>query len=272
MRRLHQRVVDDDGKVVLRAAVRSDEHEIADHVAVEDDLAADQIPEPDLLRLGHLEADDRALARVNPHLCVLTRERSARPVILGRPAGGKVLMAIAIELGRRAEAVIRVVARHQLVRVRRIQVHTLGLTVWSVRPADIRTLVPLEAEPSEILEDAALRFPCRSLGVGILDAQDECSVLAVREQPVEQRRAGVAHVQLTGGAGSKSNAHTSVGSRQSAARQQHHRVGGNGLAAPNGVNALVRFGLDADLVARQGERRRQLLFHRGAMRCEFRSL
>ena len=67
-----------------------------------------------------------------------------------------------------------------------------------MRAADVGPLVPVEAEPAQVLEDAGLGLARRALGVGVLDAQDERAVLAVREQPVEQRRARVADVELPG--------------------------------------------------------------------------
>src|SRR2546425_8027935 len=41
----------------------------------------------------------------------------------------------------------------------------------------------------------------RACCVGVLDAQDEDALMPPRVQPVEQRRAGVADVQITGGGG-----------------------------------------------------------------------
>jgi hypothetical protein len=76
-----------------------------------------------------------------------------------------------------------------------------------VQPSDIRTLIPLETEPPEILEDAGFRLPRRALDIGVFDAEDEDALLTVRQQPVEERRTGVPDVELTGGTGSKSYAH-----------------------------------------------------------------
>ena len=39
----------------------------------------------------------------------------------------------------------------------------------------------------------------RALGVGVLDAQHEHAAVAAREQPVEERRARAADVQVAGG-------------------------------------------------------------------------
>ncbi len=51
----------------------------------------------------------------------------------------------------------------------------LGLPVGTMRPADVGALIPLQAEPSEILEDRGLRLARGPLDVGVLDAQDERS-------------------------------------------------------------------------------------------------
>src|SRR5215204_1864684 len=90
------------------------------------------------------------------------------------------------------------IAGDQLVRVRRIQVQALRLTVRSMRSVEVGSLIPVEPQPPEIVEDAQLRLAGRSLGVGVFDPQDKGAVLPVREQPVEQRRARVADMQLPG--------------------------------------------------------------------------
>ena len=99
---------------------------------------------------------------------------------------------------RRAEAVVRAAARDEIARRLAIELEPLGLPVRRVRPADVRALVPVEAEPAQVVENRCLGLARRSLGVGVLDAQDERAAVAAREQPVEQRRARVADVQLAG--------------------------------------------------------------------------
>jgi hypothetical protein len=60
-------------------------------------------------------------------------------------------------------------------------------------------VVPVETQPGETLEDGA-RTLVRAAGfVGILDAQQELSAVLSRVQPVEQRRARAAHVQIARG-------------------------------------------------------------------------
>ena len=73
-----------------------------------------------------------------------------------------------------------------------------------------RALRPIRARASEGREDRRLGFARRSLDVGVLDAEDERAALAARKQPVEQRRARVADVELAGRAGCESDTHDVV--------------------------------------------------------------
>jgi hypothetical protein len=77
-------------------------------------------------------------------------------------------------------------------------VKPLGLAVRAVRPLDVRPFVPIEPQPAKVVQDGELRLARRTPDVGVFDAQDERAVFTVREQPVEQRRARVPHVQLAG--------------------------------------------------------------------------
>src|SRR3954462_5457509 len=83
----------------------------------------------------------------------------------------------------------------------------LGLPVRTVAAADIGTFVPFETEPPQVPQNRRLRLTCRPLDVGILDSQDERASRSPREQPVEQRRAGVANVELPGRARREPNSH-----------------------------------------------------------------
>ena len=98
-------------------------------------------------------------------------------------------------------------AGQQAIRMRAVQVEPLGLAVRADVTAGIGPLVPVESQPPQVFEDALLRLARRPLAVGVFDAQDEGAPAMAREQPVEQRRAGVADVQLSRGAWSKAQAH-----------------------------------------------------------------
>src|SRR5213594_1394454 len=62
------------------------------------------------------------------------------------------------------------------------------------------------AKPRETIEDHFGVLVGVALLVGVLDAEQEFSPLVARVQPVEQRRAGTADVQVPGGGGGETDA------------------------------------------------------------------
>src|SRR5918995_844538 len=77
MRNLHQRVIDDDSKVVRGVTVGANEHRVTDDFAAERDIAADDIVERYVYAGWHLETDDRMLALVHPRARLVGRELTA---------------------------------------------------------------------------------------------------------------------------------------------------------------------------------------------------
>ena len=207
VRHVHQRIVDDHGEVVRRVAVRPDEDGIPDDLGPEPHVAAHEIGKDDLALVGNLEADDGRLARVDPRVRLGCADATAGPRVARRQAGRDCRAAIGFELIGRTETVIGALAGEQFLGVRAVQVQPLGLSIGSVRPADLRSFVPVQAKPAEILEHARLGLVRRALDVRIFDTKDESATGVSRHQPVEQRRAGVAHVQMTGGTGCEADSH-----------------------------------------------------------------
>ena len=82
----------------------------------------------------------------------------------------------------------------------------LRLEVGAVGAADARALVPVEPQPAQPVEDAVHHLGRRALDVGVLDAQDEGAAVPAREEPVEERGAGAADVQVAGGGGREADA------------------------------------------------------------------
>src|SRR5258708_5707466 len=68
--------------------------------------------------------------------------------------------------------------------------------------------VVIQLQPFEAFENRARRLVRRTLQVGILDAQQEFAAQLARKQPVEQRRARGADVQIAGGRWSEANANS----------------------------------------------------------------
>src|SRR5204863_124400 len=60
---------------------------------------------------------------------------------------------------------------------------------------------------ADIAEDGSVGLERGTLRIRVFDAQDERAVIPAREEPVEQRRADVSHMQVSGGAGGKPDSH-----------------------------------------------------------------
>src|SRR5512138_823914 len=93
-----------------------------------------------------------------------------------------------LELAGRAEATVRTPALQQHVSIRDVTLEPVRLV--------IRALVPREPEPRHALQDGRRMRVTGPLAVRILDAQHEHAAMAARKQPVEQRRARSADVQV----------------------------------------------------------------------------
>src|SRR5688500_6475875 len=92
------------------------------------------------------------------------------------------------------------------VRVLAVFLLALRLEVRRMRAADVGPLIPVETEPAQAVDDAGDHLPRRALRVGVLDAQHERAAMPPREQPVEERRARAADVQVAGRGWSETNA------------------------------------------------------------------
>ena len=206
MRHVHQRIVDHHGEVVGGRPVRADDDRIADDVDGKPDVAAHDVLEDDVVVVRHAEADRGPLAAGDARLRLLVRQPPARAA-LRRPPFGRRGLALLLELGRGAEAVVGPVVVHQLLGVRLVEMEPLGLPVRTVGAADVRPLVPVESEPAKVLENGGLGLARRPFGIGVLNPQDEGAALSARQQPVEERRASVPDVQETGGTRGESDSH-----------------------------------------------------------------
>ena len=116
-----------------------------------------------------------------------------------------------------------------------VDVSALGLDVGTVRAADQRSLVPVQAQPAERVVEDLVRLLEISPRVGVLDPQHEGSPVVPGEYPVEQGAAYVADVQVAGRGRGEPYAHLT--GRQVA---EHRKVvTGRGLAV---VHCSASFG------------------------------
>ena len=137
--------------------------------------------------------------------CNLLRgEIAAEAVVARRFLARRLLLSHLLQALGRAEAAVGVPARQQSRGVLPVEVGPLALPVGTERAADVRPLVPIEAEPAQDIDDPLLGSFDIAVAVGVLDAEQEGAVpslapgLPVRQQPVEERGAGAADVQQPG--------------------------------------------------------------------------
>ena len=128
-------------------------------------------------------------------------DRSQAPaVVVPGAAGGLRGLAARLQLVGIAVAVVAVAACAPAARPSRgsVRAAPTGSTGPNGPPTS-GPLVPVEAQPAEALEDAGHHVGRRALDVGVLDAQDERAAGAAGVQPVEERGARAADVQVAGG-------------------------------------------------------------------------
>src|SRR3546814_2480597 len=99
-----------------------------------------------------------------------------RSVVDRRPSGGQRHLALQTQLLRRLVAGIETSRRLQARGGGGVAVEPLGLH---------RLLVPLEAEPAQVVLDGPGEFRRRALGVGVVDAQQIAHAVGAGEQPVD---------------------------------------------------------------------------------------
>ena len=144
---------------------------------------------------------------------------------------------------KREDLVIR--RRNKLRRHRAMTIDALRLQIRTVAAADLRALIPVEPQPAQTVEDPGDHLVRRPLDVGVLDAQHKDAAEPTREQPVEQRRARAANVEVAGGRWSETNSGSwHLGSWGRLSREALRRDSFRGLPS--------RRSLDADNRAKAG--------------------
>ena len=164
---------------------------------VDRDRAVHEIVERRLAR-RHADADGARLVRRLELGDLLGRERQAPAIV--DPA-----FALRVRLGARglqpllrAVAEVRVAVRQKAFGRGLVAIEPLGLEIRPVRSADLGTLVPLEPQPAQALENSADHLRRRTLEVGVFDAQDERAAVPPGEEIVEKRGTRAADVQVAG--------------------------------------------------------------------------
>src|SRR5262245_3260666 len=152
----------------------------------------DGVIERGLPFLGRFEADDERFAAPGARVRFLPREVKEwiRYLPLARGLGGHLFDGRVVALFLRSEVAIGPTFFEQFVGRRRVLLGVIGLEVWP--------LVVIEAQPLQTFEDSPNHLFTGALDVGVFDAEDEFAAGLAGEQPVEQRGARPADVQISG--------------------------------------------------------------------------
>ena len=192
----HQRIIDRVDQGIQRISIRPRECEVRHRSGRERRLTPDQIAPADVL-IGHPQAQDRvaALGKVFGTLgfgevAVVIVVTHLRITPGGNMAG---LDLLGTRVGRVGLAGLHQ-SRHHIA----VEIAALGLPVRAVRPTDLRTLIPVQPQPSQRVQDRGVTLLGISRGVGVLDAEHERPAGMPGVGPVEQRRAHQADVRSSG--------------------------------------------------------------------------
>ena len=210
----HRDVIGDHGVVVDRCAVGAEDDEVVDIPVGEGDPVVYEVL-PRRLAVGDPEADDRGFAGGGALLGLGGGDTPAAPVVAEGLLPRLGLLAARVELGGGAEAAVRFARGEELGGV--------GLMPHYVRTLEDDLLVPVEAEPVQAVEDRLGGLVAGAGLVGVLDAEKELAAGAAGEEPVEERRARAADVEVAGGGGGEAEAERGLFGGHRVAREGKQR-------------------------------------------------
>ena len=206
MRDAHPLIIHHRRQMIGGHPVRLEQHLHVDLAEGNFDCAAQFVPEPADALLGHLHAHHPRLAAGKTLRQILRGQPQAMAIVAGslprrplsRPQFGQ-------PLGR-AEAVEGMAGLQQPIDMLAIERLALALPIGRMGAADIRPLVPLDAKPSQGIQNRPLRSRRAARRIRILDADDELPAPAFGQGPVEQSGIGRAQMGRAGGRGSDAGA------------------------------------------------------------------
>ena len=191
----HIRVVHHRGKRIQRRAVGADQHGVRDGAELNVPAPQHQIV-PGGVAVGELEPPVRALA-VGLRRGALLRRHGQRGAVIHRR---QLALHQRGALGRQLVLILKTRIQPpgglQLFGDLLIPCGALGL---------FRRLVPGNAEPVQVVDNALLILRPAALGIGIVQPEEKLPPLMPGEQEIHQSGAGVADMQIPRGAGREAN-------------------------------------------------------------------
>src|SRR5712671_2141282 len=200
---LHERIVHDNGIVIRRPAIGAQENWIADNLASKIHFTVNDVVKSDRT-LSHLQSNNSGLLFREPSLYGFRRQRSAGARIFPGLASGPGRLRLLLQFIFGTKTPIRASLCQQLARALSINRVAFRLAVGSAFTANIRTFIPVQAQPAKILINAFFIPPLRTFLIGVFNSHDERTARLTCKQPRKESRARISDVKQTGGTGSKS--------------------------------------------------------------------
>ena len=113
-----------------------------------------------------------------------------------------------------------------------VNLQTLGLTIGSIRSAQVRPFVPIETQPLEVGDELVFKTGLAAFNVRVFDAQHHGAAILSGKKPVEQGGTCIANVQMPGGRGRKTYADRRSRSHQKMLADKTAHVGAGALTRP----------------------------------------
>src|SRR5260370_36262766 len=98
---------------------------------------------------------------------------------------GQRLRAFTLQFFRRTEAIVGLPILNQSIGIGPISIHLVRRPVGGIASANVRTFVPIQPQPLEILQQLSFVARLTAFDVGVFDAKYERTVLLPRKKHVE---------------------------------------------------------------------------------------
>ncbi len=180
----HEVIVHDHRQMVGGKAVGFQEDEIVQGRSIHLNGPAQQILDHHRTLEGALEPDNvrTSLGLLTGYL--LRRQETAPAVVMRGFAPGLLLPAHLFQFLRGTKTLVRLSLLDEPMGPLLVEIEALGLNIGAVLPPDIRTFVPLQAEPTEAGHDILHGIGHVPFTVRVLDAQNESPATSPGVQPI----------------------------------------------------------------------------------------
>ena len=215
MSNFHKMVIDDVGKVIGGEVVSAlIKHFVIEDGGVYDHIATDDVIDMDILAGLNFEAHSVLLAVGNKSLHFVGRQCEA---VAHLKTGGRVILeilyglALGVEFLGSVKGIVCTTGVKELLHIVTIDVATLALAIGTMVTTEGHAFVKFYAKPAERFKYIVLGTRHETLGVGVLNAEDEFAAMLTGKEIVVEGGAHAADVKRTRGTRCETHADGTLG-------------------------------------------------------------